>query len=154
GFKHLTAAMASGRVDAAGEESGGFAWGRLARDKDGILAGCLLAERVARSGEPLDAHLARLRRRHGRRDCGRDARPADAAARRGLARLEARVPRRFDGVRVCGVSRDDGLRLELEDGFVLWRTSGTEPVLRVYAEAPGPRRLAGRLAAALARLGG
>jgi phosphomannomutase len=153
GFKHLTAALESGRVDVAGEESGGFAWGPLARDKDGVLAGCLLAELVARSAAPLGARLARLRARHGGRACGRTQAPAGDRAREALARLEARLPRRFDGAAVRGVCRRDGLRLDLDDGFVLWRASGTEPVLRVYAEAEGPRRLGRRLRAGLARLG-
>jgi phosphomannomutase len=154
GFKHLTAALEAGRVDVAGEESGGFAWGPLARDKDGMLAGCLLAELVARSGAPLGVRLERLRARHGHGACGRRAVADAPAARRALARLEARVPRHFDGARVAEVCRRDGLRLRLDDGFVLWRASGTEPVLRVYAEAPGPRRLARRLRLAAARLGG
>ena len=44
----------------------------------------------------------------------------------------------------------DGLRLALDDGFAMLRMSGTEPVLRVYAEAPDPRELERRLAAAAA----
>jgi phosphomannomutase/phosphoglucomutase len=42
---------------------------------------------------------------------------------------------------------DEGLRLVFEDGFLFMRASGTEPVLRVYAEARSPRELARRLAA-------
>ena len=48
----------------------------------------------------------------------------------------------------------DGLHLTLEDGFLMFRASGTEPVLRIYAEARGPRLLSRRLrvgAALLAR---
>ena len=47
---------------------------------------------------------------------------------------------------------DDGLRLVLDDGFLLLRLSGTEPLLRVYAEAPGARRLRRRLEAGAALL--
>jgi phosphomannomutase len=43
GFKHLARGLGTGAVDAAADESDGFAWGRFGRDKDGILAGCLLA---------------------------------------------------------------------------------------------------------------
>jgi phosphoglucomutase len=42
GFKHLTELLAAGRVDVAGEESRGFAWAPFARDKDAVLAGCLV----------------------------------------------------------------------------------------------------------------
>ena len=57
GFKHLSAAIASGRVDLAGEESGGFALASSGRDKDGILVGCLLTNLVATSGENLEVHV-------------------------------------------------------------------------------------------------
>ena len=52
------------------------------------------------------------------------------------------------------VRRDDGVHLALPDGFVMLRASGTEPLVRIYAEAPGPRRLARRLAAGAALLTG
>jgi phosphomannomutase len=153
GFKHLTEALASGEADVAGEESRGFAWAPFARDKDAILAGCLLAEIVTLTQAPLAARLRELVQRHGAPACGRLSVPAGARARAALASLPRRAPRRFDGARVAGLTEVDGLRLELEDGFVLWRASGTEPLVRVYAEAPTRRALARRLAAATARLG-
>jgi phosphomannomutase len=152
GFKHLTEALAAGTADVAGEESRGFAWAPFARDKDATLAGCLLADLVTASGGPLAARLAELAERHGAPACGRRSLPAGPRVRAALAALSRRVPRRFDGARVLGLDERDGLRLALEDGFVLWRASGTEPVVRVYAEAPAPRALARRLAAAAARL--
>jgi phosphomannomutase len=50
------------------------------------------------------------------------------------------------GAPVRCVESGDGLRLLLDDGFLMLRRSGTEPLLRVYAEAPDPRRLGRRLA--------
>jgi phosphomannomutase len=139
--------LVEGEADVAGEESGGFAWGRVARDKDGILAGCLLAEIVATTGAPLGARLAALEREHGRSACGRTALEADPRARRGLAALRAALPSRVDGARVLECEDRDGLWVGLEDGFLMFRASGTEPVLRVYAEARGPRLLSRRLRA-------
>jgi phosphomannomutase len=153
GFKHLTAALAAGTADVAGEESRGFAWAPFARDKDAVLAGCLLAELVAETQAPLAARLRELARRHGAPACGRVSLPAGPRVRAALAALPRRLPERFDGARVRAHDGRDGTRLELEDGFVLWRGSGTEPLVRVYAEAPTPRALARRLAAAAARLG-
>jgi phosphomannomutase len=154
GFKHLTAALASGEADVAGEESRGFAWAPFARDKDAILAAALLAEIVASTGAPLASRLAELAARHGAPACGRLSVPLGARARAAHARLAGSAPRRFDGARVLGVDDCDGFRLALEDGFVLWRASGTEPLLRVYAEAPTRGALARRLAAAAARVAG
>jgi phosphomannomutase len=154
GFKHLTAVLASGEADVAGEESRGFAWAPFARDKDAILAGALLAEIVASTGAPLASRLAELAARHGAPACGRLSLPLAARPRAAYARLGRSAPRRFDGARVLAVEDFDGFRLSLEDGFVLWRASGTEPLLRVYAEAPTRRALARRLAAAAARVAG
>jgi len=145
GFKHLAGALASGRADVAGEESGGFAWSRAGLDKDGILAGCLLAERVAGAGRSLGEELAGLERRHGGSACGRRALPWSGALGDALQRLEAEPPEAVGGAAVREVCRRDGLRLVLDDGFLMWRGSGTEPVLRLYAEASGPRRLQERL---------
>jgi len=145
GFKHLSRALVEGEADLAGEESGGFAWGRVARDKDGILAGCLLAELVATTAAPLRVRLAELMREHGRRASGRIALPADDRLRRGLSSLRGAPPSRVDGARVLDRDLSEGLRLTLEDGFLMFRASGTEPVLRIYAEARGPRLLSERL---------
>jgi len=153
GFKHLTEALASGEADVAGEESRGFAWAPFARDKDAILAGCLLAEIVTTTRAPLARRLQELAARHGAPACARLSLPAGERARAALARLARQAPRRFDGARVLSAERFDGVRLGLEDGFVLWRASGTEPLLRVYAEAPTRRALRRRLAAAAARIG-
>jgi len=156
GFKHLSGALVEGEADLAGEESGGFAWGRVARDKDGILAACLLAEVVAKTRAPLAARLAALEREHGRSACGRIAIAADEPARRGLSLLRSSLPSKVDGARVVGCDEADGLHISLDDGFLMFRASGTEPVIRIYAEARGPRLLSRRLrvgARLLARAG-
>jgi phosphomannomutase len=152
GFKHLAVALAEGRADAAGEESGGFALAAFHRDKDGVLAGALIAELAAVQGAPLAARARALERVHGPSVCGRIALRADARAREALARLVAAPPERACGARVREVDARDGLRLALDDGFVGMRASGTEGVLRVYAEAPDARALARRLAAGRAWL--
>lgn len=152
GFKHFRSLLNSGEAELAGDESGGFAWGRFHPDKDGMLAAGLLVEAVG-TGAPLAARLAALERRHGRSHCGRVAAPWEARASDRLARLCQRPPGRVDGYRVRRVRADDGLHLGLDDGFLMLRASGTEPVLRVYAEAPTRRDLARRLARGTALLG-
>jgi len=147
GFKHLSRALSEGAADVAAEESGGFAWDPMGRDKDGILACALLAELAAAIRAPLRDRLAELERRHGRSRCGRLAAVASERSRARLAdRLEA-PPERVDGARVRAVDTRDGLRLTFDDGFLMLRASGTEPVLRIYAEAPDRRALERRFAA-------
>lgn len=152
GFKHLARALADGRADAAGDESGGFAVDAVGRHKDGILACVLFAEMAADEGLPLRARLRTLARRHGASAWARVALRADPRARTRLAQLAASPPARVGGARVRSVARDEGLRLAFADGFLMLRGSGTEPVLRLYGEAPDRERLARRLAAGRALL--
>ncbi len=154
GFKWLSRSLLAGDCDCAGEESGGFAWGRHGVDKDGALAGALLADLLARSGEPLGRRIERLERRFGASRCGRVATPASDRADRALARLVRTPPARVLGERVTDVDRRDGLRLGLADGFVMLRRSGTEPLVRIYAEGRSAAALGARLAEGARWLGG
>ena len=115
-------------------------------DKDGILACCLLAELCA-SGSPLSARLEELEARHGRWVAGRNALPATAQNLQCLAKLQGMPPARIGGSAVRSVAVEDGLHVGLDDGFLMLRASGTEPVLRVFAEARDPDILEHRLAA-------
>ena len=63
-----------------------------------------------------------------------------------LARLESAPPKLVDGAPVCGVESTDGIRLAFDDGFLMLRASGTESLIRVYAEAPDETSLERRLA--------
>jgi len=89
--------------------------------------------------------LAQLERRHGRSACGRRALERTPSIDAALDRMLAAPPDRVGDASVREVNVHDGLRLSLDDGFVMLRRSGTEPVVRLYAEAAGPRRLARRI---------
>ena len=148
GFKWLSAALRDGRAEIAGEESGGFAWAPFARDKDAVLACALVAEMAACARGPLAGRLAALERRFGALRCSRRALAASPRRLAGLRRLHRAPPARFDGSAARASLRYGALRLDLDDGFAVLRASGTEPVVRVYAEAPDRERLARRLDAA------
>lgn len=147
GFKYLSGALRRGRASLAGEESGGFALGAHGIDKDGVLAACLIAELAALDPRPLGRRLRALERRYGVRTCGRTALAGDDARRARMESLRNGPPDRVDGQPVRSVDLRDGFRLELADGFVMLRDSGTEPLIRVYAEAPGRAALRRRLEA-------
>lgn len=153
GFKYMAADFAAGRSDLAGEESGGFALAAFSRDKDGILAGALLAEVVAASGGCLRTKLRALEAKYGKRVCSRKSVSVCDATRERLRRLEQAPPGRFDDARVRSIETLDGVRFDLDDGFLMFRASGTEPLLRIYAEAPSKRALDRRLAAGARALG-
>src|SRR5690606_33606775 len=112
----------------------------------------LFAEIAAAEGLPLRRRLRRLHRELGPGECARLALRADPRMRERLARLLAAPPDRVDGAPVQAVDDRDGLRLAFADGFLMLRASGTEPVLRLYAEAPDRARLARRLEAGRALL--
>lgn len=150
GFKHLSAALLAGEADVAGEESGGFAWAPFAYDKDGILAGALVAELAA--GESLRRRLRLLQRRLGASASGRIATPVSPGVLRALERLASAPPERVGHAHVREALCCDGVRLVLDDGFVMFRASGTEPLVRVYADASDAAALERRLRAGLALL--
>ena len=147
GFKWVAEAMADGDVIFGGEESGGFSVRGHVREKDGVLMALLAAAVTA--AEPYDDRVDRLFDVHGeihtaRRnvDCPDDRKAAV------LSELEGAVPDAIGGEPVDRVVTLDGFKLLLADGsWVLVRPSGTEPKLRVYAEANAADR-AGELAAA------
>jgi phosphomannomutase len=153
GFKYLVEPLRAGEALIAGEESGGIGVRGHVPERDGILAGLLLLEAEALAGEPLAARFAALeaeadwRHAYERVDLRLDG-PGLAAR---VAEALARDPASFAGNDVTSVERLDGVKLNLAGHrWVLFRPSGTEPVLRLYVEGPGDDAVAGLVAAARA----
>ncbi len=136
GFKYVGELIKQDKVAIGGEESAGLSIRRHVPEKDGILAGLLAAEMVARRGESLRAQLDTLFAKVGAfYPVRHNLRLTDEAKPRFAERLKS-DPADFAGRKVKQVVRLDGLKLVLEDGsWVLFRLSGTEPVCRIYAEA-------------------
>lgn len=139
GFNHICDYMCSEEVLLGGEESGGISVNGHIPEGDGILMGLLLTELVAVRGKTLSQLLAALMDEpdvghfsYARRDQPvRPFRKADL-----VQRLMAHVPTSMAGGAVDHISDKDGVKFILaDDSWLLIRPSGTEPVLRVYAEA-------------------
>jgi phosphoglucomutase len=136
GFKHMAPLLLRGEAGVAGEESAGFALADHLPDKDGMLAGALFAEMVAREGVRPRELLARLHRKYGPLFTRRIAVAAAPPLLDRLAAMHAEPPLRLAGRRVRETALHDGLHLSFdEEEWVHFRPSGTEPVIRVYAEA-------------------
>ncbi|MBC7082078.1 MAG: phosphoglucomutase/phosphomannomutase family protein [Firmicutes bacterium] len=143
GFKYISAEMRRAKVVIGGEESGGLSIGGHVPEKDGILACLLVAEMRAVTGRPLKETFYALMDEVGPFYSRRvDLHVEGPARERVIGMLCDSPPCEVAGVSVSRVSTLDGVKTELADGsWFLVRASGTEPVVRIYAEAPSEERL-------------
>jgi len=137
GFKHITEIMLRENVLIGGEESGGIGVSRHIPDRDGILCTLLLAEVMAVTGKPLSVIVSELLRDVGPHCYARADLELPPGRKEELMReLADDPPRSVGGLAVEGREDLDGFKFALEGGaWVLFRASGTEPLVRVYAEA-------------------
>lgn len=138
GFKHIATLMQSRDILIGGEESGGIGFRDHLPERDGLLSALLVLEAVVASGTGLDALLRSLDAEAGvavyRR---RDHTLTPDLGRRLVTRLDAEPPGRLGARQVVRIETLDGRKYWLDDGaWVLVRASGTEPLLRIYIEAP------------------
>ena len=154
GFKYIGPQMTSVDALIGGEESGGFAFQGHIPERDGILSGLLFLEYMARTGRTpsqLVDHLFDLVGPHyyHRRDV--EFNPDDRQRIEGLLADEGLD--QLAGMPVTGSDQIDGRRLRFENAWLASRFSGTEPLLRIYAEAGSPEQLTALLDAAQEYLG-
>ncbi|HWF58351.1 MAG TPA: phosphoglucomutase/phosphomannomutase family protein [Candidatus Dormibacteraeota bacterium] len=141
GFKYIGATMRETDALLGGEESGGFAFRGHIPERDGILAGLMVADMIVEYGQSLSrilAHLVELVGPHAykRHDIRFDRDGYEKRKAEVYQRLEKDVPREIAGEKVVRTRTDDGFKFYLDDGsWVLMRMSGTEPLMRVYSEA-------------------
>ncbi len=149
GFNHIAEYMIKGDVLMGGEESGGMSIQGHIPEGDGVLMGLLLLEVIAAAGvslsELVDDLLQDVGPAHYARTDLRLSRPVGKSEM--VRRLTEAAPASIGGVQVQQVSTVDGVKYQLaDDGWLLIRPSGTEPVLRVYAESPEARMVREMLA--------
>ena len=138
GFKWIYGEMEKGGVMIGGEESGGIGLPDHVKERDGLLMALLLTECMAQSGKDLGMLVDEMLADIGRLEF----------ARRGLSITDEQMAHfraetvpaytadEIAGKRVLDVDRRDGVKLLLEgDAWVMMRPSGTEPLVRIYAEA-------------------
>jgi len=145
GFKYIAAEMMAGVVLVGGEESGGVGFGMHLPERDALFAALLLLEALVEGGLPLGARLDALQERCGGASAydRLDLRLRDMASRERLERRLAEAPpAEVAGAPVREVIRTDGVKLRLgPNHWLMLRFSGTEPLLRLYCEAPDAARV-------------
>jgi phosphoglucomutase len=149
GFKFLGEHLMSGRAFLVCEESAGLSLRGHVPEKDGILAGLLAAEMVAVRRKPIRDQVRDLFKKVGPLHSRRIDYHVDATARERLARRMEEIPSSFAGRRVVRCDTTDGRKMIFDDGsWILFRPSGTEPVIRCYGEARTSKELESLLEAA------
>ncbi len=142
GFKYIGELLAKGEVEFGGEESAGLSIKGHVPEKDGILAGALVAEMVAFTGKTIKELLADLFERIGTFYNRRMDLIISESMQAQVKQVVEHPPGTFAGSEVVQVNKMDGCKLVLPDGgWFLIRPSGTEPIVRCYGEAKTPDRL-------------
>lgn len=136
GFKYITDLMQKEDVLIGGEESGGIGIPCHMPERDGIFSGLLLIEHLLLTGQGLKQAVYGLMDLVGLHAYDRiDVHLPNKRKEQALKALRHK-PRTFAGLTVRDVQTTDGIKYCFDDGgWLLFRPSGTEPLLRVYAEA-------------------
>lgn len=143
GFKHIAKLMLEDQILIGGEESGGIGVSGYLPERDGLFNGLLLLEAMAVRRQKLSVILRDLERRYGRWWYGRkDLYLSMAQVEALFSRLKGAPPSDLAGLPVAKVNTLDGVKLiGRDESWLLFRRSGTEPIVRIYAETPQKSRL-------------
>ena len=136
GFKYIGELINEDKIVIGGEESAGLSIKGHYPEKDGILACLLAAEAVAARGKSLTEQLNDLYARVGKLESGRTGIRLTPEIMKALPDKLKRDPKEIGGRRVDRTNRLDGVKFIFAGGsWLLMRPSGTEPVVRIYAES-------------------
>jgi len=142
GFKYMAELFLQGKIIFGGEESACIAVKDHLPEKDGIFAGLLVSEMIAASGKSLSEVRKAMFREYGTLVGGQRTLPRTPARESRLRELIARPPEALGTKKVEAVEVKDGINLGFaDDAWLHLRFSGTEPVIRCYAEAASSREL-------------
>jgi phosphomannomutase len=137
GFKYVCAEMLKGNVLLGFEESGGIGFPDLMPERDGIAAGMMLLELLATERAPVNTLLLRLEKQFGPHRYARLDTHFPLEKRAALMEYcKNHPPKKLAGSPLAEIKSYDGVKFVAQDGgWLMLRGSGTEPILRIYAEA-------------------
>jgi phosphomannomutase len=142
GFKYVAPVMLEKDAIIGGEESGGYGFRGHVLERDGILANLYFLDLMVRTGKTPSELVNYLYSKVGQHHYWRVDVPFPEAQRQAIiSRVKNNPPKTIDGAKVLKVDTTDGFRFMLADNsWLLIRFSGTEPLLRIYAETDSPER--------------
>lgn len=155
GFKYAADLMMEREILMGGEESGGIGYSRFLPERDGVLNSLLLANAMAEEGKPLGRLVADLQREFGPHYYGRrDLHIPEDMKQNAIQRARSNGTRTLGRYKVLKKEHMDGVKFFLDaptnengaEAWVLFRASGTEPLLRLYSEASSPELVSELLA--------
>jgi phosphomannomutase len=144
GFKNIGELMLENEILIGGEESGGIGLSRHLPERDGIFVNLLFLDLLAASGKSCTQLIREMWNEFGEFHYGRrDLHIPIDAGQAAIEKWKTAPPATFAGRRVQEIGKLDGVKVFLEkDSWILFRQSGTEPLLRVYCEAPTEQAVA------------
>nr|WP_227028551.1 phosphoglucomutase/phosphomannomutase family protein [Dehalococcoides mccartyi] len=147
GFKYVSPVMIEQNALIGGEESGGYGFAGHVPERDAILAGAYFLDFMITTGKSPAKMLEYLYSKVGPHYYNRVDYTFDEACREEIMKhLANQKPESLAETKVSSTDRLDGFRYKLEDGsWLLIRFSGTEPLLRIYAESPSQDKTASLL---------
>jgi phosphomannomutase len=143
GFKYVAPVMLNENALTGGEESGGYGFRGHVAERDGILSALYFLDLMVRTGKRPSELINYLYSKVGPHHFKRSDVEFEEDERQAiLNRIKGSSPERIGGTKVAKSDTIDGFRFTLEDGtWLLIRFSGTEPLLRIYAESSTPERV-------------
>ena len=143
GFKYVVHKMQEKEILLGGEESGGYGFRGYLMERDGILSSLLFVEMVSKIGKPLSLILDNMENRFGASFFKRvDFEEVGVSKAKMIKKLSSSTPSSLAGVPLREIKTIDGIKFIMkDDSWLLIRPSGTEPKVRVYAEAASEARL-------------
>ena len=144
GFKYIAEKMINEKVFIGGEESGGVGFGNFLPERDGLFAAIVLLNGIAEESKFLYESLDEIQQEFGPSFYDRvDINFPDNNKKNNLKNfIFKNVPQEICNYPIKGVSTIDGIKLRIDDNYwLLFRFSGTEPLLRLYCEAPSSELL-------------
>ncbi len=148
GFKYTADLMMEHDILIGGEESGGIGYSRFLPERDGVLNCLLLANVMAEEGKPLGQLVSDLQREFGPHYYGRrDLHIPEEIKQGAIQRAASDDTKTLGRYRVVKKENLDGIKFFLDaptngngaEAWILFRASGTEPLLRAYSEASSPQ---------------